>query len=380
MATAVLVEAGTLLLPVVVRGGLPNRVKRFPVNDLGGSWQRPSNVSGSGGWIGSKCAHGEDMSATAVAESQSKRANGSLLTVLVAFLANLLIAIAKSVAAAITASASMLAEAAHSWADAGNEIFLLIAERRSDRAPDSGHPMGFGREAYVWSMFAAFGLFTAGAVVSIWHGIRQLLEPEEASNYLVAYVVLAIAFVLEGISFIQATIQARRLATVQDRSIPSFVKNTSNPTLRAVFAEDAAALIGITIAFVGVALHQITGSATPDAVGSILIGVLLAVVAVFLIDRNRRFLVGEVVRPEVRQRVLGDLLERPDIDRITYLHLEYVGPGRLYLVASVDMAGDDVEHRLAVRLRQVERELEQQDHIEEAVLTLATPDEASITP
>jgi cation diffusion facilitator family transporter len=320
------------------------------------------------------------MSATAVAEGQSKRANGSLLTVLVAFLANLLIAIAKSVAAAITASASMLAEAAHSWADAGNEIFLLIAERRSDRAPDSGHPMGFGREAYVWSMFAAFGLFTAGAVVSIWHGIRQLLEPEEASNYLVAYVVLAIAFVLEGISFIQATIQARRLATVQDRSIPSFVKNTSNPTLRAVFAEDAAALIGITIAFVGVALHQITGSATPDAVGSILIGVLLAVVAVFLIDRNRRFLVGEVVRPEVRQRVLGDLLERPDIDRITYLHLEYVGPGRLYLVASVDMAGDDVEHRLAVRLRQVERELEQQDHIEEAVLTLATPDEASITP
>ena len=320
------------------------------------------------------------MSATAVTESQSKRANGSLLTVLVAFLANLLIAIAKSAAAAITASASMLAEAAHSWADAGNEIFLLIAERRSDRGPDSRHPMGFGREAYVWSMFAAFGLFTAGAVVSIWHGIRQLLEPEEASNYLVAYIVLAIAFVLEGISFIQALIQARRLAAVQDLSVPSFVKNTSNPTLRAVFAEDAAALIGITIAVVGVALHQITGSVTPDAVGSILVGVLLAVVAVFLIDRNRRFLVGEVVRPEVRQRVLGDLLERPDIDRITYLHLEFVGPGRLYLVASVDMAGDDTESSLAVRLRQVERELEQQDHIEEAVLTLATPDEESITP
>jgi cation diffusion facilitator family transporter len=320
------------------------------------------------------------MSATAVSERRSKQVNGSLLTVLVAFLANLLIAIAKSVAAAITSSASMLAEAAHSWADAGNEIFLLIADRRSDRGPDNRHPMGFGREAYVWSMFAAFGLFTAGAVVSIWHGVHQLIEPEEATNYLVAYIVLAIAFVLEGISFIQAMTQSRRLAATQDRSVPSYVANTSNPTLRAVFAEDAAALIGITIAVIGIALHQITGSVVPDAIGSILVGVLLAVVAVFLIDRNRRFLVGEVVRPEVRQHVLRELLARPEIDRITYLHLEFVGPARLYLVASVDMAGDDVEHNVAVRLRQVERELEEQENIEEAVLTLATPDEASLTP
>ncbi|HEY6809878.1 MAG TPA: cation transporter, partial [Propionibacteriaceae bacterium] len=219
-----------------------------------------------------------------------------------------------------------------------------------------------------------------GAVVSIWHGIQQLIEPEEASNFLVAYIVLAIAFVLEGVSFTQAMMQARRLAAVRDSSVTELVLNTSNPTLRAVFFEDAAALIGIAIATAGIALHQVTGSVTPDAVGSILVGVLLAVVAVVLIDRNRRFLVGEVVRPEIRQRVLRDLLARPDIDRITYLHLEYVGPGRLYLVASVDMAGDDVEHSVAVRLRQVEHELEQQEGIEEAVLTLATPDEVSLLP
>jgi cation diffusion facilitator family transporter len=313
-------------------------------------------------------------------EKQPKQVNQSLLTVLIAFLANLLIAIAKSVAAAITSSASMLAEAAHSWADAGNEIFLLIADRRSDRGRDSGHPMGFGREAYVWSMFAAFGLFTAGAVVSIWHGIQQLIEPEEASNFLVAYVVLAIAFVLEGVSFTQAMTQARRLAAVRDSSVTELVLNTSNPTLRAVIFEDAAALVGIAIATAGIALHQVTGSVTPDAIGSILVGVLLAVVAVVLIDRNRRFLVGEAVRPEIRQQVLRELLAHPDIDRITYLHLEYVGPGRLYLVASVDMTGNDVEHSVAVRLRQVERELEQYDAIEEAVLTLATPDEVSLLP
>jgi len=150
--------------------------------------------------------------------------------------------------------------------------------------------------------------------------------------------------------------------------------------LRAVVAEDAAALIGIAIATAGIALHQITGSVIPDAIGSILVGVLLGIVAVVLIDRNRRFLVGETVTSEVRQKVLQNLLDRPDIDRITYLHLEYVGPDRLYLVASVDMAGDDVEHDLAVRLRQVERELEEHEAIEEAVLTLATPDEVSLTP
>ena len=229
-------------------------------------------------------------------------------------------------------------------------------------------------------MFAAFGLFTAGAVVSIWHGVQQLIEPEEATNYLVAYIVLAIAFVLEGISFIQAMTQSGGWPQPRIAACRVIVANTSNPTLRAVFAEDAAALIGITIAVIGIALHQVTGSVVPDAIGSILVGVLLAVVAVFLIDRNRRFLVGEVVRPEVRQQVLRELLARPDIDRITYLHLEFVGPGRLYLVASVDMTGDDVEHNVAVRLRQVERELEEQEYIEEAVLTLATPDEVSLTP
>jgi cation diffusion facilitator family transporter len=301
------------------------------------------------------------------------------MTVVIAFLANLLIAVAKSVAAYFTGSASMLAEAAHSWADAGNEIFLFVADRRADRKRDHTHPMGHGREAYVWSMFAAFGLFTAGAVVSIGHGIQELVHPEQAQNFGVAYVVLGVSFVLEGISFAQAFTQARRTATQRQRGLLNFVLNTSNPTLRAVFAEDAAALIGILLAAAGVGLHELTGSAVPDAIGSILVGVLLGGVAIFLIDRNRRFLVGEVVRPQVRTAVLRELLDRPDIDRVTYLHLEFVGPGRMYLVAAVDMTGDDVEHDLAVRLRRVERELESQDEIEEAVLTLATPEEASLS-
>ena len=307
-----------------------------------------------------------------------RRKDSSLRTVIIAFCANLLIALAKSAAAVLTGSASMLAEAAHSWADTGNEIFLFFAESRSERVRDESHPLGYGREAYVWSMFAAFGLFTAGAVVSISHGISELLHPEPATDFGIAYAVLGIAFVLEGLSFAQATRQARARAKSLGRDTLEHIWNTSNPTLRAVFAEDAAALVGLLIAFAGVGLHQLTGSATPDAIGSIAVGGLLAVVAVLLIDRNRRFLVGQSVPADIRQQVLVGLLDRPEVDRITYLHLEFTGPGKMYLVAAVDLSGDDVEHHVAVRLRRLERELEEADNVEEAVLTLAIPEERSL--
>lgn len=304
----------------------------------------------------------------------------SIVTVIVAFAANLLIAIAKSVAAALTASASMLAEAAHSWADTGNEIFLLIAERKSDRGRDDFHPLGYGKEAYVWSMFAAFGLFTAGAVVSISHGINELRNPEPATDYLIAYVVLGVSFVLEGISFTQAFRQTRQKAGRFQRRHLTYVLTTSNPTLRAVFFEDAAALIGLLIAFTGIFLHQVTGSPTPDAIGSIAVGVLLAMIAVVLINQNRQFLVGQAVQPEVRDRALRAMLTDPNIERVTYLHLEYVGPERMFLVAAVDLIGDRVEHDVATQLRQIERNLQANVLIEEAVLTLSTTDEPSLKP
>jgi cation diffusion facilitator family transporter len=309
-----------------------------------------------------------------------KRSDSSstLLTVVIAFAANALVAAAKSVAAALTGSASMTAEAAHSWADTGNQVFLFLAERRSQRPRDTGHPMGYGREAYVWSMFAAFGLFTAGAVVSIMHGIQQIIEPEPASDFLIAYVVLAVAFVLEGFSFVQAFRQTRKAARKLERRTLEQVLVSSDPTLRAVFAEDAAALVGLVIAFTGVFLHQVTGSPLPDAVGSIVVGVLLAVVAVVLIDRNRRFLAGQGVTPDIERSMGRQLLEHRDIARLTYLHLEFVGPRKLYLVAAVDLQGDHPEHEVAVVLRRIERELEDHETVEEAVLTLATPDESSL--
>nr|WP_235013912.1 cation transporter [Parafrankia sp. Ea1.12] len=175
-------------------------------------------------------------------------ASESSLTIAVAFAANLVIAIAKSVAALLTGSPSMVSEAAHSWADTGNEVFLVVADRRSRRPPEPTHPHGFGREAYVWSLFAAIGLFTAGGAVSVTHGVQELFADESGGDYLIGYVVLGVSFLLEGTSFLQSVRQARPEAESMNRDVIEHVLETTDPTLRAVFAEDSAALAGIVIA------------------------------------------------------------------------------------------------------------------------------------
>jgi cation diffusion facilitator family transporter len=302
----------------------------------------------------------------------------SFTTVLVALGANVLVAVAKSVAAAVTGSASILAEAAHSWADAGNEVLLAIATWRSRRPPDPSHPLGHGREAYVWSLLAALGLFVAGAAVSVTHGVGELFAPEPASNFAVGYVVLAVSFVLEGISFLQSVRQARPEAASMQRDLIEHVLATSDPTLRAVFAEDTAALTGLVIAAAGLAAHQLTGSAVPDAVGSILVGMLLAVVAVILINRNRRFLVGQEADPRVRAAALQALLDAPEVARVTYLRLEIVGPRMVSVIGDVDLTGDDAESHLALRLRALEARISASPAVAGTVLSLSAPDEPTL--
>ena len=313
-----------------------------------------------------------------VSSPHDRGGSESLTTVLVAFGANILIAVAKSAAAAVTGSASLVAEAAHSWADAGNEIFLLMADRRSRRPADQAHPFGHGREAYVWSLFAALGLFVAGAAVSVTHGVQELIHPGAADRFAVGYVVLALSFVLEGISFLRSVQQAKPEAQSMQRDLIEHVLATSDPTLRAVFAEDSAALTGLVIAAAGLGAHQLTGSAVPDAIGSILIGVLLAVVAIVLINLNRRFLVGQEADPRVRIAAIQALLDAPEVARVTYLRLEVVGPRMVFVVGDVDLTGDDTESHLAVRLRALEAKISASPAVVGAVLSLSAPDEPAL--
>ncbi|MET4050431.1 divalent metal cation (Fe/Co/Zn/Cd) transporter [Rhodococcus sp. UYP5] len=153
---------------------------------------------------------------------------------------------------------------------------------------------------------------------------------------------------------------------------------TSDPTLRAVFAEDTAALIGVVIAGIGIGLHQITGNAAWDAMGSILVGILLAIVAFVPIDRNRRFLTGEPGSRALWQAVVDRIEELPGVASVNFVRIEFAGPKQIYVVASVDLVGDAVESSIARTLRRLERELETNKAVVDAVLTVAEPDEGDI--
>ena len=314
-----------------------------------------------------------DQIAPSVESGESTR------TVLIALGANCAIAVAKTVASVWSGSASMVAEAAHSWADTGNQVFLWIADRRSRRPADPRHPLGHGQEAYVWSLLAAVGLFVVGASVSIWHGLSELLHGEsDRGDYVLAYIVLLIAFVLEGISFLQAVRQLRGEAAAYQRDLLEHALATSDPTTRAVFAEDSGALIGVVIAFFGIGLHQLTGNPIWDAIGSILIGVLLGVIALVLIDRNRRFLTGEPGSEELRDAVIARIKRLPDVADVRFIRIVFIGPKRLSVVASVDIVGDYAESRVARTLRRLERELELDPHIADAVLTITDPEDDDV--
>jgi len=299
------------------------------------------------------------------------------MTVIIALVVNILIAVAKTVVAVITGSASMTAEAAHSWADAGNEGFLRLADRRSEQGPDEEHPFGHGREAYVWSLFAAIGLFAVGATVSVLRGIQELIHPEPVNDPAPAYIVLAIALVLESISLGQALRQLGREAKQRGRPRLSFALRSSNATLRAVLAEDSAAIIGILIAAAGVYLHQVTGSALPDAIASILIGALLAIVAFVLMERNRHYLAGAAPPEPLRDSLRDHLLASPDVDFVRRLQAEFIGPGDLLVIARVGLRNPGTD--VGAVLRSIEAHMRDHDRVEVAVATVAEADAGTST-
>src|SRR3954451_18389119 len=185
----------------------------------------------------------------------------STLTVVVAIVANFGIAVAKAVAGALSGSAAMLSESAHSLADPANEVLLLVVRKRSSRPADERHPFGYGRERYFWSLLAAVGIFVGGGVFAVYQGISKLVEGGgESGHFALTYAVLGIAFVLEGISWSQAVRQLRADARRTQRPFRDEIWDTSDPAATTVFFEDTGALIGLAIAATGIGLSQATGN------------------------------------------------------------------------------------------------------------------------
>jgi cation diffusion facilitator family transporter len=262
----------------------------------------------------------------------------SLRTVVIALGINIAIALAKSFAAVISGSSALLAEAAHSVADTGNEIFLLVALRTSRRPADDTHPFGYGADRFFWSLLAAFGIFVAGGLTAIVEGIYQLGHPHRLDAVVVGYVVLAVSLVLELTSWRTAYRQLRSESRGRGVSLRVYVRRTSDPTPTTVFYEDSAAVIGIALAAIGLILHQVTGSAVPDATASIAIGVLLVFVAVRLAARERDLLTNQAAPPPIADGFRRVITDTVNLEQIARLDVLVVGPRMWLITADVVLA------------------------------------------
>ncbi|TDV55133.1 cation diffusion facilitator family transporter [Actinophytocola oryzae] len=263
----------------------------------------------------------------------------STLTVLVALGANLAIAVLKLVAGVITGSAAMLAEAGHSIADTFTEGLLLTALRRSGKPADRAHPFGYGKERYFWSLMAAVSIFTSGALFAFYEGFRTIFgEDEEQTSPLIGYIVLGLAFVLEGISWLRAVRQVRAEAATEGRSVRRYLRLIDDPTVKTVFFEDSAALVGILLAFGGIALHDATGSAFWDGLASVLIGVLLAGVAYLLGRTNKGLLIGRQADSTIVQGARDLLASVPEVEVVVDLLTMVTGTDQVLLCARLDFA------------------------------------------
>ncbi|MFC7587339.1 cation diffusion facilitator family transporter [Nonomuraea antimicrobica] len=280
---------------------------------------------------------------------------------LVAGAANLAIALAKLVAGLMSGSAAMLSESAHSAADTVTELLLLVAVRRAARPADRRHPFGHGKAGFVWAMMAAVATLVGGAGFSITHGLHVIGHGEELSNLTPSYIVLAVSFVIECVSFTKALSQLRGQATRYDVNPLRLVRLTSDTPLKAVLFEDAAALVGLLIAGTGLLGSQLTGSALWDGAASVAIGLLLVVAALTLIQSNLSLLVGQAAPRSVEGDIRAVLLEQPEVEDVVELLTMMIGPGEILVAAKIDfrdeasaagveIACDEVDRRLRARV------------------------------
>ncbi len=284
---------------------------------------------------------------------------GSTFTVVVAALANLGIAVAKAVAGLISGSSAMLSEAAHSVADTVTEVLLLTALKRSEKPADEDHPLGYGPERYIWALLASVATFVGGAVFSIYDGVHTLLAGEDLGSPLISYLVLVVAFLLEGFSLRTGLRQVRQEAEELGAPARHYFRRTPDTAVKAVVMEDSAALLGLLLAAGGLLGGQLTGSGVWDGIASLLIGVLLVYVAWVLGKSNIQLLIGRPVSAPMRDGIREELLGVDHLISVLELTTLIQGPDEILVAAKVDFRDTVTAEQVETACEEAERRLRQ---------------------
>ncbi|MDQ1130620.1 cation diffusion facilitator family transporter [Microbacterium sp. SORGH_AS_0888] len=280
-------------------------------------------------------------------------ASGGSKAILAAFLANLGIALAKFVAWFVSGSASMLAEGIHSVADSGNQLLLMLGGRKSRRAADVEHPFGYGRERYVYAFVVAIILFSVGGLFSIYEGVEKLTHPHELENAWIPILVLLIAIGLESFSLRTAVRESNHVRP-KSQSWITFIRRAKAPELPVVLLEDVAALTGLVFALLGVGLTVITGNSVFDAIGTLMIGTLLVLVAIVLGVETKSLLVGEGANPADHDAIVHAVTDGPEVERLIHLKTLYLGPDELLVAGKIAMPADERLGEVAAAIDTVE--------------------------
>jgi len=282
-------------------------------------------------------------------------AQESTKVILTALAANVGIAVAKFVAAAITGSSAMLTEGVHSLVDSTNQVLLLYGQKRSKRPPDAVHALGYGRELYFWSFVVAILVFSLGAGVSIYEGILHLLHPEPTEDLLIAFIVLGVAIGLEGWSTIAAL---REFNDERGRkSIFRAIRDTKDAPNLIVLLENSGAIAGLLIAGLGISLSALTGSPMFDGIASVLIGLVLASTAVMLIVEAKGLLIGEAADPALVKELRRCIESRPQIVAVRELLTVHQAPEMVVAIIGVDFEDSISARAVEETVASIEREI-----------------------
>ncbi|PZG14207.1 cation diffusion facilitator family transporter [Nonomuraea aridisoli] len=282
-------------------------------------------------------------------------ASGGTKAIIAALTANLAIAVAKFVAAFFTGSSSMLAEGIHSVADSGNQVLLLVGGKRAARASTREHPFGYGRERYFYAFVVAVVLFTIGAAFSIYEGVHKLSDPHPVEAPIWAFGVLIFAIIAEAFSFRTAIRESNAVRGRQ--SWWAFIRRSKSPELPVILLEDLGALLGLIFALFGVTMAVVTGDGVWDGIGTLMIGVLLAVIAIVLAIETKSLLVGEGASPDVEDQIRGALENAPEVERIIHMRTLHLGPEELLVGAKIAVAHDETAAEVARGIDEAERRI-----------------------